>query len=482
MKDFQLMVPADELPESEQPPVDPEPQELSLNKILQNLQGYGFPQSSISSLEKMHEKLDEELEDLRIEVAELNLRVDEDLEAGCPAVFDMLKSKLGFLKGQIESCRTKQERIHNALQRAYLTNGMTQLLGSPMRVKILEGVIFALIIFVLGLLVYDFTTPKELGRFDLAEAGVHSVPDPVFPDMPTLASRLYLSINELEDVSQEFPPDLFTNAWDREKQSRERLGVLFPELKNAPRGEFDIVPARPGWVSGSSIFWIDAVCCLIFMIEFFVRRSRAVCKRWFWRNHWIDFFTSIPIPGEAQLARFGRFARVARFARVLRFTRVLRAMRVVLLLWRGMDKLQDAMDVKLMKRSLKWGVVVMAIGGVLIWKLEAGVAEEGNDVTSAPGGMWWSFTTVVTGGFGDIHNPMTTVGRLLTVMLVITGMILVGVFTATLTSLYVGEESEEMQRHQDAMNNRLDRMESVLVQMAEDSGVAVDLPPEKEDS
>ena len=124
----------------------------------------------------------------------------------------------------------------------------------------------------------------------------------------------------------------------------------------------------------------------------------------------------------------------------------------------------------------------MFIGGILVWKIEAGTAIEGNDVTTAPGGLWWSFTTVVTGGFADIHNPLTTVGRLLTMMLVITGMILVGVFTATLTSLYVGEESEEMQRHQDAMNDRLDRVESVLVQIAEHSGLKVELPPEEEDS
>ena len=37
------------------------------------------------------------------------------------------------------------------------------------------------------------------------------------------------------------------------------------------------------------------------------------------------------------------------------------------MLWRGMDKLQDAMDVKLMKRSLKWGIAVMFIGGIAIF-------------------------------------------------------------------------------------------------------------------
>ena len=76
--------------------------------------------------------------------------------------------------------------------------------------------------------------------------------------------------------------------------------------------------------------------------------------------------------------------------------------------------------------------------------------------------MWWSFTTVVTGGFGDIHIPITIVGRILTVVLIITGMILVGVFTATLTSLYVGEESEELQRYQEDMNARLDRIEVII--------------------
>ena len=225
--------------------------------------------------------------------------------------------------------------------------------------------------------------------------------------------------------------------------------------------------ARPGWLSNNNIFWIDVVCCLVFQVEFFLRRSCARCKRWFWKNHWIDFFTSIPLPNEAQLARFGRVARIARFARLLRFTRIIRAMRVFLLLWRGMDKLQDTMDVKLMKRSLKWGLIFMLLGGLLVFQLEHNMAETGNDVTSVSGGIWWSFTTLVTGGFGDIHNPVTMPGRILTVLLVIMGMILVGVFTATLTSLYVGEESEELQRYQDEMNHRLDRMDETIQQLVD---------------
>tara|TARA_B100000686_G_scaffold188271_1_gene194989 strand:- start:1085 stop:1345 length:261 start_codon:yes stop_codon:yes gene_type:complete len=72
--------------------------------------------------------------------------------------------------------------------------------------------------------------------------------------------------------------------------------------------------------------------------------------------------------------------------------------------------------------------------------------------------MWWSFTTVLTGGFGDIHNPVSIAGQVLTAVLVVTGMVFVGVFTATLTSLFVGEQSEELERLQDELGEKIDQV------------------------
>ncbi|MBQ17266.1 MAG: hypothetical protein CMJ65_09090, partial [Planctomycetaceae bacterium] len=225
--------------------------------------------------------------------------------------------------------------------------------------------------------------------------------------------------------------------------------------------------ARPFWLSSDSIFLIDTVCCAIFMSEFLLRLRCTDSKPFVWRHHWVDFVTSIPIPGEAQLARFGRVARLARFARILRVLRFLRFLRLFFLLWRGMDKLQDVIDVKLMKRTLRWAIVVMLLGGLLVYQIEgvqsqAGsdeiAATEGNAVSSFPLGLWWAFTTVVTGGFGDIHNPESTSGMVLTAVLIITGMVLVGVFTATLTSLFIGEQSEEIERLQEELVRRIDHV------------------------
>ncbi len=223
----------------------------------------------------------------------------------------------------------------------------------------------------------------------------------------------------------------------------------------------------PPWLSSDRLFLIDTICCTIFMAEFIMRLKAADSRRWFWKHHWLDLVTSIPIPGEAQVLRFGRIARVMRIARVFRVLRLLRLIRIVLLLWRGMDKLGDAVNVKLMKRTLSWGIGVMIVGGLCVFVLERPYLEAEGEMSTLAGAMWWSFTTVVTGGFGDLHNPATVLGRLLTVVLIIMGMILVGVFTATLTSLYVGEESEEMQQYQEAMNERLTALEERIEELVE---------------
>jgi hypothetical protein len=222
---------------------------------------------------------------------------------------------------------------------------------------------------------------------------------------------------------------------------------------------------RPDWLSSESIFMIDVLCCAVFMGEFFFRLICAESKKYVWKHYWIDFVTSIPIPGEAQVARFGRAARLVRFVRLLRLVRLLRFLRVFFMLWRGMDKLQDVVDIKIMKKTIRWAAFVTLVGAVLIYKIEgipSYIDSEGaqppNSVGSAALAMWWSFTTVLTGGFGDIHNPVSVSGQVLTAILVITGMVFVGVFTATLTSLFVGEQAEEIERIQDALGDKIDQL------------------------
>jgi voltage-gated potassium channel len=200
------------------------------------------------------------------------------------------------------------------------------------------------------------------------------------------------------------------------------------------------------------IFWLDTAFCMVFLAEFYLRYNFAENKRWFVRNNWIDLVTSIPIPDGGAL----RYGRTLRLARVLRVARLLRVIRIIFFFWKGFDKFTEVMDVKLMKKSFK-GVIVVIVIGAYVMMVQEG--ERDPSIGSFAESMWWSFTTVVTGGFGDIYNPATGSGRVLTVLLIITGMILAGVFTATLTTLMTGEENEEFNIMQQNLEERMMKLE-----------------------
>ncbi|MCH2370831.1 MAG: ion transporter [Pirellulales bacterium] len=391
---------------------------LRLNKI-------GISSTPTATLESMLQNLESDMKDLATQASELEAEAQEKLQQGDLGIYKRVRERSRLLASEMGELEGLRDRVVDAIEYNYMTERLSKVLGGMWAVNALQIFMMLLIFFVLGLLAYDSLAPTKWGYFVLGDDHQYLVSD---------------------YVNQE-------SAW---QDVVERFGIQDAKYERFEEHQ------RPVWLESQSIFLIDIGCCVLFMLEFLVRLYCSRSKRWYWRNYWIDFVTSIPIPGEAQLSRFGRIARIGRFARLLRFSSVLRVMRVFLMLWRGMDKLQDAMDVKLMKRSLKWGLVVMVLGGIAVYYAESALVESDNDVKTLGGGMWWSFTTVCTGGFGDIHNPITIVGRILTVVLIITGMILVGVFTATLTSLYVGEESEELQRYQEDMNARLDRSEVII--------------------
>ena len=213
---------------------------------------------------------------------------------------------------------------------------------------------------------------------------------------------------------------------------------------------------------------LDVAACVVFLADFAWRHHLAEDKRWYWRRHWVDFVTSIPLPS-MQTLRLGRGLRLLRFVRLLRLARVARILRVALFFWRGMDKLAAAFDVRMMRRSVSILVVVLILGALGIWSVEGHAEAEG--VEDLGQSLWWSFTTVVTGGFGDIRNPATVPGRLLTAALIIAGMVVVGIFTATLTSLLVreGDLSGEILALEERMLGELRRLREELGRGGEDA-------------
>jgi voltage-gated potassium channel len=59
--------------------------------------------------------------------------------------------------------------------------------------------------------------------------------------------------------------------------------------------------------------------------------------------------------------------------------------------------------------------------------------QPGATITSFRKAIWWSITTVTTIGYGDVY-PVTNTGRVIAILLMIGGISLVGVVTASLAS------------------------------------------------
>lgn len=201
---------------------------------------------------------------------------------------------------------------------------------------------------------------------------------------------------------------------------------------------------------------VDTVICILLLADFFTRLALSQDREWYFRNYWIDFVSSIPFYA---ILRFGRLVRIARFVRFLRLLRLTRALRLLLFIFRGLDKLVKTFEMNLLKRSVLIALALLVFGALAISALEGAQAQSVQDLGES---LWWSFSTVVTGGFADLYNPTTTTGRIVTVGMILLGLTVTGIFTASLTSVLVEDESNKLEQNQHRFDERLSAVDHKL--------------------
>jgi voltage-gated potassium channel len=142
------------------------------------------------------------------------------------------------------------------------------------------------------------------------------------------------------------------------------------------------------------------------------------------RAHWLDaaiVVLTIPLLGPVLSAlRLARFLRFARFAVIL--ARALQAQRRI----SSGDALKIASLVT---------VAVVVVAGAAQSIFASG------EFGSLWDGIWWAVTTITTVGYGDIY-PKTTEGRLIGIVVMVVGIAVASVLTATIASKFVRDERE----------------------------------------
>lgn len=108
-------------------------------------------------------------------------------------------------------------------------------------------------------------------------------------------------------------------------------------------------------------------------------------------------------------------------------------------------------------------VGVIRLGASGLYVIER---EQNENLTSFGDALWWAISTTTTVGYGDTY-PQTGEGRLIAVLLMLTGIGVISVFTATIASLFMIEDEEDefngLHKRLDEVETKLDRLLSERV-------------------
>jgi voltage-gated potassium channel len=128
------------------------------------------------------------------------------------------------------------------------------------------------------------------------------------------------------------------------------------------------------------------------------------------------------------------------FIVVLPFLRPLRALRLLRLLRLGVVgglvfRRGGSFHARVSSYVGTSAIVVIVLAALAMYDVER--RSDSANIHSLPDALWWASTTVTTVGYGDRY-PTTTAGRFIAIALMVVGIALLGVITATVAAWFVG--------------------------------------------
>lgn len=163
--------------------------------------------------------------------------------------------------------------------------------------------------------------------------------------------------------------------------------------------------------------YVDLAICVVFIADWVFFLVRATDKLGYLRTRAIDLVSSIPF------VSFLRPLRVFRVVRIFRAFRLLRGLRGVSAIMKTIaaNPARSALSIYLLATSLVYFYCSLGL-----YSFEKGVNPK---VAGYGDVLWMAFTTMTTVGYGDVY-PITPIGRLISAVLVLTGMGLFSLLTA----------------------------------------------------
>ena len=167
----------------------------------------------------------------------------------------------------------------------------------------------------------------------------------------------------------------------------------------------------------SKLEMIQWMVWFVFAVDFIANFWRSENKQLFFKGHVLDF-----------LAIFLPFLRPLRLLRLLSFGSLV------------LSKISVGKSIGISIKVAVTSFFLAYISAVQITIIERPLA--GSNIKSFEDGFWWAITTVTTVGYGD-RFPTSTEGRFIAFCLMLLGISLLGVLTATVAAWFVQMSQDE---------------------------------------
>lgn len=165
---------------------------------------------------------------------------------------------------------------------------------------------------------------------------------------------------------------------------------------------------------------LDNIITIVFFVDYAVRLAIAKNKKNFFKQNILDLIAIIPFTSLFKIFR------VLKVLKVLKAFKILKFARLSAYFARFYKRVKFFFEINGLKYMVFASLFCIVAGGIAIHFVEGMTIFDG---------IWWSFVTATTVGYGDI-SPTTPAGRVIAAILMIVGIGLIGSLTSTITALF----------------------------------------------
>ncbi|CAN5353490.1 potassium channel family protein [soil metagenome] len=201
------------------------------------------------------------------------------------------------------------------------------------------------------------------------------------------------------------------------------------------------VLARPHGRAAEVLDAIMALLYLVFVIDYVARLILAPDRRRWFLRHLLDL-AIVALP----------------------FLRPLRLLRLIVLFAAMQRVVGQAVRGRVIGYTGVCAVLLVYVASLAILEVER--SDPASPINNFGDALWWSVSTITSVGYGDLA-PVTLAGRLIAVLLMLGGISLIGVITATVASWIVQRVTEEEVAHQAVTEAHIDALRDEIIRLRE---------------